>query len=270
MKYLVPTDYSENARIALQYALEMARISQAEVHVLSVLSLPPNTAGTRGSLLVRMQEDSQAKMQAEIEYCSSEGFRIEPYIREGGVVSTILDVCAEIEPDLVIMGTKGATGLESTVLGSVASKTIEKSPVPVLSIPHDCKFEGWKKLTYGTDLQKGGPASALKLIQLSEAFGSQVDIVHIYPVGSEAPLVQLDLLRKEIQESGTTRKVKYHLHKNDDIQEGLMNFLDASDSELLGMVTKKRGLFRKLIDPSLTRRVAMDAEMPLISFQSQV
>ncbi len=267
MKYLVPTDYSANAQDALQYALDMARLSNAEVHVLSVLSFPPSTAGTTGSLAIRMKEDAQAKMEEVLKFCEEQSFEVHPSIREGGVVPTVLNMVEEVEPDLIIMGTKGSSSIDSVVLGSVASKIIQKSPVPVLAIPNGSKFEGLTKITYASDLQKGGPIIANKILDLTEGFKSRVDVVHIFPVKAAPPYIQLDLLRKEIKADERERKVKYHLHRNDDIQEGLMNFMDASESQLLAMVTKKRNLFRKFIDPSLTRRVAMDVHMPLLTFQ---
>jgi len=270
MKYLVPTDFSDNAFDALRYALDMARVSGAEVHVVSALAFPPSTAGTTGSLAIRMKEDAQAKMNQLLESVKELGASVEPYIREGSVVSTILAVAEEIGPELVIMGTKGSTGLESAVLGSVAAKVIEKSATPVLAIPQNVPFTGLSKLAYATDLQKGGPVTAGRILELTAAFGTRVDIVHIFPVKEEPPYVQLDLLRKEIQADELNRTVKYHLHRNDDIQEGLMNFMDASEPDALAMVTKKRNLFKKLIDPSLTRRVAMNASMPLLTFQSEV
>lgn len=267
-KILVPTDFSENARIALNYAFDLTRGIEAEIHVLNVLSKPPNTSGSVGSLFVRMKENAQQDMQRLLDDMELEGRRVEPYIREGSAVATIVAIGEDIQADCIVMGTKGESSLDSVILGSNAAGVIEKSSVPVLAVPGEYVFKGLDRVVYATDLQKSGPSVAGHLLAFTEPFSSRIDVVHIHKPGDEPPVVQMDLLKKEMQDASQNRMVRFHLHEHESIKEGILNFMDASGAELLVMVTKKRNLIQKLFDKSLTQKVAYITSTPLMTYQA--
>lgn len=268
-KYLVPTDFSQNAAQALQYALDLTVGMDAEIHVLSVLTTPPNTSGTMGSLLIRMKENAQKDMQTLLDQMKLEGHKIEPYIREGGTVPTVLAIAEEIGAECIILGTKGATNLENVIMGSNTAAIIERSRVPVLAIPQGFSFKGLDRVVYATDLQKSGPVIGRRLLEFSEPFSSRIDVVHVHDTEDESPVIQMDLLKKEMQEAAQNRLVNYHLHQHESIKEGILNFMDASGAELLVMVTKKRNLIQKLFDRSLTKKVAYLSATPLLAYQAE-
>ena len=265
---LVPTDFSQNAKDALIYAANFLAGKDAKLHVLSVVSLPPRSVGTTGSLMLRIEEKAQKDMEDLIESMKQINVTIEPLIREGGTVSVIMDVVEEIGADMVIMGTKGSTGLESVVLGSVASKVIERCPIPVISVPQGCKFNGLGRVLYPTDFQKSTSVSLKVLLEITESYSSKVDVLHIYPKGTEAPYSDLEQLESEVEEEMKTRKILFHAHPNDSIADALVAFIDAAEVEMLSMVTRRRGLIERLFDRSLTKRIAKSSKIPLLSFHA--
>jgi len=263
---LVPTDFSDNAKDALRYALNFVG-EGGQLHVVSVLSMPPSTSGTTGSLAVRMKEKAQEDMQNLVESMQHEGVVFNPIIREGSTVNTILSMGEEFEADLIIMGTKGSTGLESIFMGSVASSVVEKSKIPVISVPKGSEFNGLKRVLYATDLKQSGSEALRNLLAITGPFSPRVDILHIYPEGQEAPVEALEALEKEITSELENNNIRFHAHPHNSIADGLVAFMDASETELLAMVTRKRNLIQKLFDRSLTKRLAMSSKVPLISFQ---
>lgn len=266
-KYLVPTDFSNNAGLALRYAFEMAKSQGAEVHVLSVLSMPPSTSGITGSLSIRMKEDAQKNMTALIEQMEVKDCVVHPYIREGSTVNTIVDIADDIEAACIVMGTKGSSDVDNVILGSIASKVISKANVPVVAVPKSCEFNGLNKVIYASDFNKSGAKVAEKLLDFSADFGTRIDILHIYKPDVEPPLEELREIKEALSGHLDSRTIKFHLHKNADIREGIVDFIDAAEPDMLAMVTKKRGLIGKIFDPSITRRVAMSVDIPLISYR---
>lgn len=264
---LVPTDFSQNAKDALHYALNFVE-EGGQLHVVSVLSMPPSTSGTTGSLAIRMKENAQEDMKNLISNMGKEGVTFNPIIREGSTVNTILEIAEEFEADAIIMGTKGSTGLESIFMGSVASSVVEKSPIPVISVPKGTEFTGLSRVLYATDLKQSRAINLRKLLKITKVFNSRIDILHIYPENSEAPVAELEALEQEIGEDMELRNIRFHAHPHASIADGLVAFIDASESELLAMVTRKRNLIGKLFDRSLTKRIAMKGKVALISFQT--
>lgn len=266
---LVPTDFSANSKDALVYALNFLKGEDAKIHVLSVLTMPPRAVGSTGSLALRMQENAREDMRKLLEEMKEQGVDFNPMIREGSTVNVILDVAEEVDAEAIIMGTKGSTGLESVILGSVASKVIEKSPYPVISVPAGSHFNGLKRVLYPSDFNKSTSGILKKMIKLTEAYNSRVDVLHIYPEGSEPPYAKLEQLENEVEAEMKDRKILFHAHPHTSIADGIVAFMDASETELLAMVTQRRNLIQKLFDRSLTKRIAMSSTVPLISFQSE-
>ena len=193
---------------------------------------------------------------------------IEPMIREGSTVGVILAAAEEVEADAIIMGTKGSTGLESVILGSVASKVIEKSTYPVISVPAGSHFSGLTRVLYPTDFNKSTGETLRKVVELTKRFNSRIDVLHIYPEGAEPPYQELEQLESEVEKEVKERKILFHAHPHVSIADGIIAFVDASETDMLAMVTQRRNLIQKLFDRSLTKRIAMAAKVPMISFQA--
>lgn len=133
---LVPTDGSDSAAAALDRAVTLAARTDATVHVLSVVDVGTvgNEAYSGIDALVDGAEETVAEAAARaadagvetveaVEVGSSAARAIRAYVAEHGV-------------DLVAMGTRGRTGVERYLLGSVAERTVRTAPVPVLTVPN--------------------------------------------------------------------------------------------------------------------------------------
>lgn len=139
-RILVPTDFSEGAEVALQWAKTLSDAFRAEVTLLHVLDLTIGAAAglpshvamvpAVGDLLDRIRLEAQHEMGQLSERMP--GART--LIREGTPRSTILDVAEETGADVIVMGTHGRTGLTHVFFGSVAEHVVRHSRVPVLTV----------------------------------------------------------------------------------------------------------------------------------------
>lgn len=137
---LYATDFSESSGPAADYALYLARLTGARLHVLHVIG---ELADERKS---RVQPESFALLEREVEihavkemeaFCrekfdSSVGYTTEVMI--GRPFEQIVKRCRELMADLVVLGTHGRTGLELVLVGSTAERVVRRSPVPVLTV----------------------------------------------------------------------------------------------------------------------------------------
>jgi nucleotide-binding universal stress UspA family protein len=136
---LVPTDFSETAEHALDYAIALAAKLGARIHVLSVIGIPtlgiPEfglawTASTMETIVV----DRQAALEQLVAKKQGTATFGEVLIRTGDARDTILDVAKEVKADLIIMGTHGRRGLSRALLGSVAESIVRTAPCPTLTV----------------------------------------------------------------------------------------------------------------------------------------
>lgn len=134
---LVPTDGSERAAEALDRAVSLAARSGATLHLLSVVDV--GTIGAEAysgtDALVSASEETVAEAAAVAEEAGVE--TVERVEVGSSAARGIRSYLADNDVDLVVMGTRGLTGVERYLLGSVAERTVRTSPVPVLTVPGD-------------------------------------------------------------------------------------------------------------------------------------
>jgi nucleotide-binding universal stress UspA family protein len=130
---LVPTDFSPHAEGGLRYATDLAKRLGARVHILHALHVPAavvpsaewwttlRSAALAGLAHARKIPDA-ASVPCEVE------------LSDQHPVDAIHKIAEQIRADVIVMGSRGATGLEHVLLGSVAERTIRHAPCPVLTL----------------------------------------------------------------------------------------------------------------------------------------
>ena len=136
---LVPVDFSNDSAKALRYAVELARRFEAKVHLLH--SYPVHIGGIAPYGMVvpegfeRDCRDAAARhLDQWADRVSAEGAPVEVTVTPIFACEAIVKVAREIDADLIVMGTRGLTGLKHVLLGSVAERTIRVAPCPVLTV----------------------------------------------------------------------------------------------------------------------------------------
>lgn len=134
---LVPTDLSEYADYALDYAIALAQKLQARLTLLHIIHLTPLAMGDIGGAglvpyLEEMEADAQQRMQTLLNRVHQEGLQGEIAVVQGVPFQTIIDRAGNEEVDMIVMGTHGRTGLIHALMGSVAEKVVRLAPRPVL------------------------------------------------------------------------------------------------------------------------------------------
>jgi nucleotide-binding universal stress UspA family protein len=139
-KILYATDYSESSVPACDYALTLAGLAGAEVHVLHVIG---EFADRRKS---QIQPEAMALLEREVElqavkemedFCQGKFDEEVPYQTEvvmGIPFQEILKRAESLPADLIVVGTHGRTGLEHVLVGSTAERLVRRSTIPVLTV----------------------------------------------------------------------------------------------------------------------------------------
>jgi nucleotide-binding universal stress UspA family protein len=134
---LVPTDFSEYADYALDYAVELAKSFQARVTVLYVYYLPSIALGEVSPAVIdetleAMETNARQQAQKALARVLNAGLQGDSVIVEGAPFQMIIDTAKEKAVDLIVMGTHGRTGLTHVLMGSVAERVVRMAPCPVL------------------------------------------------------------------------------------------------------------------------------------------
>jgi nucleotide-binding universal stress UspA family protein len=136
---LVPTDLSEGAEEALDYACELAAQLGAKIHLLNVIGIPALGVPELGvaltsTMIDTLIADNQRSLDALAAARRGRCDVGEVLLKTGDARDTINQTAKELGCELIVMGTHGRRGLSRALLGSVAETVVRSAPCPVLTI----------------------------------------------------------------------------------------------------------------------------------------
>jgi universal stress protein A len=134
-KILVPIDFSEPSRKALQYAISFAKQFSAEIsllHVVETVPMPEAVVTDSGLMNLQLRDVAKtqlAKWRKEIPYAA-----VKTAISDGIPFREIVRAADERNTDLIILGTQGRTGLSHLFIGSTAERVVRHASCPVMVV----------------------------------------------------------------------------------------------------------------------------------------
>ncbi len=136
---LAPTDLSETAEEAVDYACELARTLGAKLHLLHVIAVPvvgvPELGLAMTSTMIdSMIKDNQTALDALAARKAAAADLAPTILRTGDARDVINQTAKEIGADLIVVGTHGRRGVTRVLLGSVAETVVRTAPCPVLTV----------------------------------------------------------------------------------------------------------------------------------------
>jgi nucleotide-binding universal stress UspA family protein len=267
---LIPTDFSDNANKAVSYAVSLFG-EESNYMLVNGYEVPHSGATMLISIADILEKDALQLLNETRERLISTipglNGKVDVRAELGSADVAIRKVLNTQDFDMVVMGTKGASGLKEVLIGSVAANVIGDVKVPVIAVPANTKIEWPKKILFAADDQcliEGKLPDALH--QLANDMDAEVLIVNVVPEGegnhvgsSEAQLGR---------SSGAFEGVKHSIHyiESDDVNEGIEKFIQKQDVNMVAMVTRKDDLFSRLFGRSNTKAMAMHTRIPLFAF----
>lgn len=273
---LFPSDFSPNADNALNFAVEIARKVQGNLvlfHAYSVQLIDPNMPAEI-YLSAYQEEEKVAKENLESlskkiidANKSTDGknvFTTEAIVTQGLVVDEILSLIDDFKIDLVVMGTHGASGIAELILGSNTASVIEKSPVPVLAIPQNAISSGINNIVYAYDDIKSGLPSFQRLLEFAKIYDAQITLLHIIESSNNTEELNKQEFQK-IKQNVAYDKISLELVKEENVLEGINDYVNSNNVDVLAMAIKKRTLLDKIFNRSLTKKMAYHTKIPLLA-----
>ena len=141
-KIVVATDFSEGAAQAADYAADLAQHFEAElvlVHAYNV-DIPMASPMMSGGYVLpdgffeEISKQARAQVKEHADRLSKGGLSVEPVALDEPAALAIVGEAERRGADLIVMGTRGLTGLKHVALGSGADKVVRTAPCPVLTI----------------------------------------------------------------------------------------------------------------------------------------
>jgi nucleotide-binding universal stress UspA family protein len=135
---LVATDFSASARRALEWAIELGQ--RQDARLILVHALDPGYLTRNAEVQRRILDEATAKLKDHGEYVKQAGLALTMRVEAGKPWEAICEAAVEFGANLIVIGSRGLTGLDRILLGSTADRVVRSASVPVVTVhPDDLK-----------------------------------------------------------------------------------------------------------------------------------
>lgn len=285
-RILFPTDGSDGAAVALEHVLDLARTHDATLHVLNVADTTVHSTTRVGGEVIDALETAGDAIVAETAATASErGVSTVTEVLQGGVPETIVDYADKYGMDLVVMPTKGRTGLERLGLGSVTERVLRSASTPVLTINPDATqirypYESVLVPTDGSDTADGALEVGVDVARRHDARLHVLSVVDVTSLGVDVYAeVQVDVLEDRAEgvideatdyaRDESVPAVEGSVEYGSAVHRAIRSSVDEHDADLVVMGTHGRsGLDRHLLG-SVAEKIVRTAPVPVLTVPKQ-
>jgi nucleotide-binding universal stress UspA family protein len=274
-KILVPTDFSAFAQNALEIAADIALKNNASIMLLHanekvVMATPMAEYYLYDKAIeeeyLDMVNESLKKTLAEIADNSKFArVKIETAVIGGGMIGVIEEVVKDHAIDLIVMGTRGVSGMEEFFIGSNTEKVIRRVSCPVLTVPSSVK--SFNKIVFPTTLKKDQANAFSALAELQDIFSGEIVLLYLNNP-SQLENDQAIVARKEELLKATGLKNATLYISSVDVfneEEAILDFAHEQGANLIVMAThQRRGLAHMLLG-SITEDTVNHSDIPVLS-----
>jgi nucleotide-binding universal stress UspA family protein len=267
---IVPTDFSPIATNAMNFAADMAVSINASLMLLHIYQVPVSMTDVPVVLVSteELRKSSEVKLQEvkdALTHITSGKIKVYTEARMGDVSDELEGVCKHIQPFAVIMGTRGTTGVERVLFGSTTLTAIRHLTWPVIVVPPGKEYgTGIKKIGFACDFDKVVETTPIQFIKnMVKEFGAELHVLnvdyesrHFKPETPEESLM-LHTLLEDLDPN-------YHFINHVDIEDGINQFAEENNIDLLITIPKKHTLLDSLFKHSSTKQLVTQSHVPVM------
>jgi len=270
-KILIPTDFSQNAGDALEYAFDFLGDQPAEIHIVHSVSpaVIPGDMPAAAADMVKLQMDyAQENMKALEAFGNSDAYAnviVTTEVMAGPVSPNLKRAAKEFGADLIIMGTRGeAHDRMDKLLGTISTNVIEEAPCPVILIPQDYDYQPIDNVIYSTDINHDDPYELWRAMESIKPHTAIVQCLHVVKANKEEANQRVAEFKTYMESQSPSIKTDFTIEVGDNIEETIEKFAEDTDAEMIIMHRSKRGFWKNLFGVSHTKRMASNARIPLM------
>ena len=254
-------DFSDVSTNALSFAAELSKRASAHLKIINILK----EAEADEETINKMKS-----LESELKKTFGADLNCESSLAHGNLIPTLKKILSVQRPDLIVMGTKGASGLKRILIGSNTVNVIKNTSVPVLVIPEVARFEdfiknGKNRIILATDLdslENEGALDILKEIALL-IIDPKIRVLSVRPkntkLSGEKRMERDALLALFNPEIETARVTVF----SNNVMGGINFYLNekSNDTGMVAMIARDSHF---IIERHFTREMASNTHLPLL------
>ncbi len=270
---VVPTDFSALADNALKYGMDLATAMGSSLMIVHVYQIPISYSEVplitvSIEEIRKASEDRLAELKHNIETITAGKLVVYTESRLGDVGDEINKLTKTLQPFVIVMGSRGVTGAGKFFLGSNSLSLISRTNTPVIVVPPGGRFSPYKKIGLSTDFKGVVDKTPVAPIRaLVSFFNAELHVLHVdykqrnFNPGVPEQTLNLDMLL-------TGMNPTYDFIENKDVNEGINDFAEKNNIDLIVTLPQKHSFLESLFEKSLTRELLHHTHIPVMCIRN--
>ncbi len=270
---LVATDFSPSATNAVAYATDMALAINADLFLLHVCSIPVSYTEMPMSMNVdeflKSAQDEMVALKESITWQTSNKLSIETKVIAGSFFQELKDICEEIIPYAVVMGSQGTSAAERFAFGGHTIHAMKHLMWPLITVPLSSHFSSIKIIGWACDFKEAVDTAVINEIsKLVGDFKSKLCILNTgrQDVFDSDVIFQSELLQEKLKEFEPV----FEFVSSNDTDQGILDFVEQHQIDLLVVLPKRHSLLDIIIHKSHTKQFVLHCQVPVMALTTAV
>ena len=267
---LVPTDFSNNAWSATLYALNLYADQECRFYFLNSLSL--SHSDSRAYMTTRYVDTMTESSQRDLKDLKARAIKLNNEKHSFEVICTSEDIAPAIKRavkqhqiDLVVAGTKGASGVSKFFLGSNAVNMIQNLEIaPMLAVPNEYEYRTPKHIAFPTDFNRVYKTKELQaLTDFADLFKAHIYVLHINLKEDLSEVQQSNM--RALQSHLENHEHTFHwMEKSGTKSDEINEFIEEFKIDLLAMVNYKHSFIENIVKEPVIKKIGFKPTVPFL------
>lgn len=284
-KILIPVDFSDYSMQACEFGFSFAKEFNSEVVLLHAYFSPIYASslpyGDTFNYQIADEETQRAmiqtihkelntlsdKVKEKIKTGEFPDIRFTCILREGIPEEEIIRYAKEINPGIIIMGTRGKNQKDIDLIGSVTAEVIERSRNVIFAIPENTPFKTFNnvnKIAFVTNFDQRDLLAFDALIATFHPFTFSVSIIHLADNNDAWNEIKLAGIKEYFHKQYSKLEIQYDVVLEDNILSNLDQYIKEKSIDVIAITSYKRNIFARLFNPSIARKMIFHTDTPIL------
>lgn len=274
---IVPVDFSEYSEYALNAAAILAKKYDADiiaVHMLELSTVHAYGEETKSNELAKgvfyiKRAEQQFETFLDKDYLG--GVNVTPIIRHFKVFNELGEVAEDNNADLIVMGSKGSSGISEFFIGSNTEKVVRHSEIPVLVIKNSPANWDLQKVVFATDFSEQSTNAFLTLSRMLAPLDVELQLLHVNVPGEgfkdtdEMEWAVDTFLQNAEGNLGRLKDVYYISDRS--AEKGILKYAKKVDADMIAIITHGRTGLSRFFEGSISEDLANHGNFPILTLK---
>ena len=288
MKIILSTDFSDENKVLLPYAIDFLKDAGGEIIIFHAYmdnicigsNCYPGNMDTDNyfttEIMIELEKKSQEMMQEKIQYLidlinaeDANNIIVRPVLVSGDPEEELIELSKKENPDLILMGTRGKGG-KRFLEGSLVKSVMTKCDVPMLFIPNGYSWRESKEVVYATDFSEYDINTLDRIFNILKPYKPHIHVIHfVEDSESQKEAIKMEELEQAFLEKDFDGEIHFQLVHTDNAPQALKIFCERNDISLSSFIAYKKGFFDFMFKDKLDKDAFFNLNIPMLTFKDK-